>query len=162
MMKKLGFLTAAICMFSMILLPRNGYTKMTVMSNNELRQITGQAGITIQPEDIRSLNLDAERFAPSNGDEGHFGNELLLANAVPGMTFSDHSDLDREFATQIIGDSNGTMGINMTIRNLDVTVDEMTTDIRLGSDNPRDSLGIFTMRGLHVQISGNVRIYTRQ
>jgi hypothetical protein len=160
-MKKLGFLTAAIWAISLMIMPQNGFAKMTVMSNNELRQITGQAGISIQPGDVTGLNIDAERLARNDGDGDGFGTALALCNAASGITFSEPSETDRRFATQILGDSEGAMGINMTINDLDVNIDEMTTDIRLGSSDASDSLGIFTMRGFHAHISGNVRIYTR-
>jgi uncharacterized protein DUF6160 len=161
MIKKLGFLTAAIWVISLIIMPLNSFAKMTTLSDNELRQITGQAGIAIQPEDVYGMNIDAERLARNDGDGDNFGTAFALANAMPGITFSEPSEMDHKFATQIVSDADGVAGINLTIDDLDVRIDEMTTDLRLGSNNASDSLGIFTMRGFHAHISGNVRIYTR-
>jgi hypothetical protein len=160
-MKKLGFLTAAIWVISLIIMPRNSFAKMTMLSDNELRQITGQAGIAIQPEDVRGMNIDVERLARNDGDSDDFGTAFALANTVPGITFSEPSQIDHRFATQVVGGADGVTGINLTIKDLDVRIDEMTTDLRLGSSNASDSLGIFTMRGFRAHISGNVRIYTR-
>jgi hypothetical protein len=160
-MKKLGFLTAAIWVISLIMMPRNCFAKMTTLSDNELRQITGQAGISIQPEDVLGMNIDAERLARNDGDGDDFGTAFAVANTVPGITFSEPTEIDHRFANQIVGDADGVSGINMTIKDLDVSIDEMTADLRLGSKNASDSLGIFTMRGFHAHISGNVRIYTR-
>jgi hypothetical protein len=160
-MKKLGFLTAAIWVISLIMMPQSSFAKMTVMSDGELRQITGQAGIAIQPQDVQGMNLDAERLALNDGEGDDYRTAFALADTVPGLTFSDPTEIDSQYAAQIVGDASGVTGINLTIDNLDVRIDEMTTDLRLGSANASDSLGIFTMRGFHAHISGNVRVYTR-
>jgi hypothetical protein len=160
-MKKLRFLMAIIWALT-LMMSQNGFAKMTVMSDNDLRQVTGQAGIAIQPEYIRGLNIDAERLARNDGDYDSFYDAIAFNNASPGMTYSELTDLDRKYAAQIVGDAEGVVGINMTIDNMDVHIDEMTADIRLGSTKASDSLGIFTMRGFHAHVSGNVRIYTRQ
>jgi hypothetical protein len=160
-MKKLGFLTAAIWVISLIMMPQISHAKMTTLSDNELRQITGQAGISIQPEDVRGMNIDAEKLARNDGDGDDFRTAFAFANTVPGITFSEPTEDDHKFAAQIVGDANGVMGINMEIQDLDVRIDEMTADLRLGSEHASDSLGIITMRGFHAHISGNVRIYTR-
>jgi hypothetical protein len=49
-MKKLGFLMAAIWAISLLIMPQKSFAKMTVMSDSELKAVTGQAGITIHPE----------------------------------------------------------------------------------------------------------------
>ena len=160
-MKKLGFLTAAIWAIVMIT-PLNGFAKMAVMSDNELRQVTGQAGIAIQPSDVLGLNIDPQRLARNDGDGDDYGGAFALNNAMPGITFSEPSDLDKQFATEIIGDSEEAVGINMTIQDMDVYVDEMTTDLRLGKGDAYSSLGVISIQGFHAHISGDVRIYTRQ
>lgn len=160
-MKKLGFLTAAIWVIALTIMPQNGFAKMTVMPDNELRQITGQAGITIQPEDIIGLNIDHEKLARNDGDFNGLEDTLALCNAASGLTFSDPTETDQRFATAIVGDSKSAMGINMTIQDMDVYIDEMATDLRLGSGDAASSLGILSIQGFHAHISGNVRIYTR-
>ena len=161
-MKKLGFLTAAIWVVALMIMPQNGFAKMTVMSDNDLRQITGQAGIAIQPEEIRGMNIDAERLARNDGDYDSFNGMLAFGNAPSGITYSEPTDIDQKFAAQIVGDSDGVVGINMTIDDMDIHIDEMTADLRIGNSEASDSLGIFTMRGFHAHVSGNVRIYARQ
>jgi hypothetical protein len=161
-MKKLGFLTAAIWVMLLMIMPQSGFAKMTAMSDSELRQITGQAGIAIQPEDIRGLNIDAERLAQNDGDYDSYYDVFAFSNASTGISHSELTDVDGEYAAQIVGDTDGVVGINMTIDDMDVYIDEMTADLRLGSSEASDSLGIFTMRGFRAHISGNVRIYTRQ
>jgi uncharacterized protein DUF6160 len=161
-MKKLGFLTAAIWVISLMIMPQNGFAKMTVMSDNQLRQITGQAGIAIQPGNFIGLNLDAERLARNDGDGDDFGDAFALNNVMPEITFSDPTALDQKFATEIIGDSEDAIGINMTIQDMDVYIDEMTSDLRLGSGDSSSSLGIVSIQGFHAHISGNVRIYIRE
>jgi len=161
-MKKLGFLTAAIWVITLMMMPQNGFAKMTAMSDNELRQITGQAGIAIQPQDVLGLNIDAERLARNDGDYDSFNDALALSNVSKGITYSELTDIDRKYAAQIVGDAEGVTGINMTIDDMDVHIDEMTADIRRGGSEASDSLGIFTMRGFRARVSGHVRIYTRQ
>jgi len=160
-MKKLGFLSAAIWVIVMIT-PLNGFAKMAVMSDNELRQVTGQAGIAIQPSDVLGLNIDPQRLARNDGDGDPYANAFALNSAMPGITLSEPSDLDKQFAAEIIGDSEEAVGINMTIQDMDVYIDEITTDLRLGNGDAYSSLGIVSIQGFHAHISGNVRIYTRQ
>jgi hypothetical protein len=155
-MKKLGFLTAAVWVIVMIIIPQNGFAKMAVMSDNELRQVTGQAGITIQPGNLTGLNIDAERLARNDGEGDDYSNAFAFNNAMPGITFSEPTEIDKQFATQIIGDSEGAVGINMTIQDMDVYIDEMTTDLRLGQGDAYSSLGIVSIQGFHAHISGNV------
>jgi hypothetical protein len=47
-MKKLSFLTAAIWALGLIVIPQASIAKMTVMSDNDLKEVIGQAGIAIQ------------------------------------------------------------------------------------------------------------------
>ena len=161
-MKKLGFLTAAIWVVALMIMPQNGFAKMTVMSDSDLRQITGQAGIAIQPKDIRNMNIDAERLARIDDGYDSFNGMLAFGKSPAGITYSETTDIDQQFAAQIVGESEGVVGINMTIDDMDVHIDEMTADMRIGNSEASDSLGTFYIKGFHARISGNVRIYTRQ
>jgi len=63
-MKKLSFLTAAIWAFGLIIFPQAGLAKMTVMSDQDLKAVTGQAGIAIQNDQFDGLNLAGKPLPP--------------------------------------------------------------------------------------------------
>ena len=157
-MKKLGFLTAAIWVISLFIIPLNGFAKMAVMSDNDLRQVTGQAGIAIQPEDVLGLNIDAEKLSYTDTDSNAwFG---LCDTTLRGSITAE--SIEYEIINQPTNDGHMVAGINLNVKDVEVNIDHFQTDMRLGDENGSDSLGIIGMFGMKTRISGNMRIYTRQ
>jgi hypothetical protein len=168
-MKKLGFLTAAIWVIFLFIIPFNGFAKMAVMSDNELRQVTGQAGITIKPEDVVGINIDAESisYTDTDGVENGLGPFIALCDTTLRGSISAES-IDYDFISQPSDDGQQIAGISFNLKDVEVNIDHFQTDIRLGNNNGSDlydnsnSLGVFGMYGVKTRISGNMRVYTRQ
>ena len=168
-MKKLGFLTAAIWVIFLFIIPFNSFAKMAVMSDNEMSQVTGQAGITIKPEDVLGINVDAEllSYTDTDGNENGLGPFIALCDTTLRGSISAES-IDYDFISQPTGDGQQIAGISLNVENVEVNIDHFQTDIRLGNNNGSDlydnsnSLGIFGMYGFKTRISGKMRVYTRQ
>ena len=158
-MKKLGFLTAAIWVISLMMMPSNSFAKMTVMADNELRQVTGQAGIMIKPEDVIELGMTAESLSYTDIDGS--GPYFAMADTILEGSVSA-SSIDYDFINQSTSDGTEIQGLSMTFNDVEINIDHFQTDMRLGDKNGSDSLGVFGIMGLKTRISGNVRIYTRQ
>jgi hypothetical protein len=157
-MKKLGFLMAAIWAISLLIMPQKSFAKMTVMSDSELKAVTGQAGITIHPEDILGLNIDTESLSYTDQDSNKwFG---FCDTTLQGSIAAESIEYD--FVSEPSGDGHEVAGVSFNLKNVEVNIDHFQTDMRLGDENGSDSLGLFGVMGMKARISGNVRIYTRQ
>ena len=98
-MRKLGFLMAALWALGLFLIPQTSTAELVAMSDEDLREVTGQAGISIRTEDIIDLNIDAERLTweppGANQDPGNpamFG----LANVTMNGWISAPEGIDIE------------------------------------------------------------------
>jgi uncharacterized protein DUF6160 len=157
-MKKLGFLTAAIWVLSLLIIPHSSSAKMTVMTDNELKTIAGQAGITIQPEDIVGLDINTESLSYTDQDSNAWF--ALCDTTLQGSVEAESIDYD--FISQPSSDGYEVAGVSFNLKNVEVNIDHFQTDMRLGDENGSDSLGLFGIVGMKARISGNVRIYARQ
>jgi uncharacterized protein DUF6160 len=157
-MKKLSFLTAAIWVLSLLIIPHSSSAKMTVMTDNELKTIAGQAGITIQPEDIVGLDINTESLSYTDQDSNAWF--ALCDTTLQGSVEAESIDYD--FISQPSSDGYEVAGVSFNLKNVEVNIDHFQTDMRLGDENGSDSLGLFGIVGMKARISGNVRIYARQ
>jgi hypothetical protein len=157
-MKKLGFLTAAIWAILLLITPHTSFAKMTVMTDNELKQITGQAGITIHPEDIVGLNINTESLSYTDQDSNNWF--AFCDTTLQGSIAAESIEYD--FLSQPSSDGQEVAGVSFNLKNVEINIDNFQTDMRLGDENGSDSLGLFGVMGMKARISGNVRIYTRQ
>jgi hypothetical protein len=156
-MKKLSFLTAAIWALGLIIIPQAGIAKMTAMSDQDLREVTGQAGIAIQTDQFDGLELAGKPLAPPTQDG--FGNVnwndsknlLASSNANPAITTS-FTGADSRF---IVGDA--AMGMHIHLDQAEINIDSMTTELMMGDK----SMGTIGIKGLNVKISGDVYIFVR-
>jgi len=158
-MKKLGFLTAAIWAFGLLIFPQVGHTKMTVMSDQDLREVTGQAGIAIQTDQFDGLNLAGKTLSsPQDGFGNEYGNDPgVLLTSMTGehaKIGSGNYTADTRFITY---DKTG-FGMSITNMKAEINIDSMTADIRMGDL----SMGTIGIKGLNVKVSGDVHIFMRQ
>jgi hypothetical protein len=156
-MKKLSFLTAAIWALGLILIPQAGIAKMTVMSDNDLREVTGQAGIAIQNSQFDGLNLAGKPLAsPTQDGFGNFNefdkNQMLNLAQGGTSSVSPFTGADSRF---IVGE--GTVGIHVHMEQMEINVDSMTTELMMGDK----SMGTIGIKGLNVKMSGDVYIFMR-
>ena len=159
-MKKLCFFLTAIWVCGLILLPLNVMAKMTAMTDNQLRMVTGQAGINIRASDvINNFTADSLSYTDTDG----FGDEYSEPGTISLTNVSYqggiiNSDIDIDTFTEKNDNGDTINVIDLSIRELDMYVDHYSTEIMLGDK----SLGVFGIHGLRTHISGNVRIYMRQ
>jgi hypothetical protein len=156
-MKKLSFLTAAIWALGLIIIPQAGIAKMTVMSDQDLKQVTGQAGIAIQNAQFDGLNLAGKPLAsPTQDGFGNFvgndPNNLLKSSQANMSTANPFTGADSRF---MMGE--GTVGMHVHLEQLEINVDSMTTDLMMGDK----SMGTISVKGLNVKMSGDVYIFMR-
>lgn len=156
-MKKLSFLTAAIWALGLIIIPQAGIAKMTVMSDSDLREVTGQAGIAIQNSQFDGLNLAGKPLAsPSQDGFGNFyGNDINSPFKQNSVTLADASGFMGADSRFIVGDA--AMGVHIHLEQAEINIDSMTTEIMMGDK----SMGTVGIKGLNVKISGDVYIFMR-
>jgi hypothetical protein len=159
-MRKLGFLTAALWAITLLLYPQTGTAKLMEMSDQELREVTGQAGIALRAEDIIRFNIQGDSFTWANPDSrGPDGTPATfgLYDTVLRGWIDPGPGIDFEFQSEQTANGHAIHGFSLTAQDVTVSVDEFTTDIRLGDK----SLGVFGVYGMKARFSGNVRVYTR-
>jgi hypothetical protein len=160
-MRKLGFLTAALWAITLLLYPQTGTAKLMEMSDQELHEVTGQAGIALRAEDVIQFNIQGDNFTWANPDSiGPDGNPAtfgLYDTVLRGSMDMHDARMDLEFLSEQTASGHAVNGFSLTAHDLTVSIDEFSTDIRLGDK----SLGVFGIYGMKAHFSGNVRVYTR-
>jgi hypothetical protein len=156
-MKKLSFLTAAIWALGLILIPQAGIAKMTVMSDQDLKAVTGQAGIAIQNCQFDGLKLAGKPLASPTQDgfgnlNGNDTNNLFKQSQMNLASAAGFTGADSRF---IVGDA--AMGMHIHMDKAEINIDSMTTELMMGDK----SMGTIGIKGLNVKISGDVYIFVR-
>ena len=160
-MRKLGFLTAAFWAITILLFPQTGTAKLTEMSDQELHEITGQAGIAFTAEDIIQFDIQGENITWANpysiGPDGNPATIGMYDTVLRGYVDPGPEGIQMDFVTERTADGTNINGFSMTASNVTVNIDEFSTDIRLGDK----SLGVFGIYGMKANSSGKISVYTR-
>jgi len=166
-MKRLSLrtLTQLIVVLGLIFVAQSAIARMTSLSDEELGDVTAQAGIAIA---VDNLNLDTtiktlyyhdkDGAGEGSGTTGGYIslNDIVLIGSVDfdkPMTIDVQTELDASGNTEVTS-------VNMTLSDMTVDIDQFTIDsITLGSEPGKGaSLGSFGLFGLHARITGNVSI----
>jgi hypothetical protein len=166
-MKKLSLraLTQLIVVLGLIVVAQSAMAKMTSLSDDELGDVTAQAGIAIA---VDNLNLDAtiktlyyhdkDGAGEGSGTTGGYLslNDIVLIGSVnfdKPMTIDVQTELDASGNQEVTS-------VNMTLSDMTVDIEQFTIDsITLGSEAGKGaSLGSFGIYGLHARITGNISI----
>mgnify|MGYP003574248331 FL=1 len=166
-MKKLSLraLTQLIVVLGLIIVAQSAMAKMTSLTDEELGEVTAQAGIAIAVED---LNMDATIKTLYYHDEDGLGegsgttggyislNDITLLASVSfdkPMTIDVQTELDASGNTEVTS-------MNMTLSDMTIDVEEFSIgSITLGSEAGKgESLGSFGIYGLHARLTGNISI----
>jgi hypothetical protein len=164
-MKKLSLrtLTQLIVVLGLIFVAQSAIAKMTSLSDEELGEVTAQAGIAIA---VDNLNLDATvktlYYHDKDGlGEGTTGGYISLNDIVVigSVTFDKPMTIDVATAVDASNNTEVT-SVNMTMSDMTVDIERFTIDsITLGSEAGKGaSLGSFGIYGLHARMTGNVSI----
>ena len=164
-MKKLSLrtLTQLIVVLGLIFVAQSAIAKMTSLSDEELGEVTAQAGIAIA---VDNLNLDTTiktlYYHDKDGlGEGTTGGYISLNDIVVigSVTFDKPMTIDVATAVDASNNTEVT-SVNMTMSDMTVDIERFTIDsITLGSEAGKGaSLGSFGIYGLHARMTGNVSI----
>ena len=164
-MKKLSFLIAALCFFGLLLLPNSGFAELVPMSETQMRQITGQAGVSISLSDQLDLNMDIGTV--SYGDTDGNGNGEAAYLSLNDVSIHGSAVMLNPVSIEITTKDDGYR--NTVATGVDLKMDGMIIDIekfKIGSitvgsgPGQGTSFGSISITDYHAEISGNVRIST--
>ncbi|MBU1172405.1 MAG: hypothetical protein KKD44_22840 [Proteobacteria bacterium] len=150
-MRKLRYLTTIVCALCLFALPSSGFAKMTHMSDEELDQITAQAGFS-DMLGIVQINRDNETGTYFFGGSG--SGYISFADTKYEGTMG----IDPSMTTRIV-DNNGAMGYECTLDGPIMDIKNFSTTIRLGTDiGAGNSMGTVYIGHMVVDVHGTLRI----
>jgi hypothetical protein len=85
---------AAVWALGLVLAPQSGYAKLIEMADNELNEVTGQAGIILNSDDVVEFDIQGERLSFIDD-----GNAFSLDNIVLQGSISN-SDVRMDIFTE--------------------------------------------------------------
>lgn len=163
-MRKLSFLITAMVIFCSVSFPGLA-SALTSMTETQMRNATGQAGITAVLEDRVDFNTHVRTLAygDSDGANGIEGTGAFISlnnidfkgsvTALNPVTTSVTTEMDRYRNTMLTG-------LNISMSGMVVEVEKLNIgSITVGNaPGQGKSFGSFTMEGFRAEISGNIRI----
>jgi len=151
-------LLAALCMIGLLMLPRIGMAEMVALSEDQLNEITGQAGIAVDPPHS-IINMHMDNLTTVYGILTLSG--VTMIGAIDSRN-SMNTDILKQMTTPVFGMMGfGTMAICSHLIDMTIDINQFTIDaIRPGSDPTGPSLGSFGIWGLHADIKGSMSITT--
>ncbi|MDY6822269.1 MAG: hypothetical protein SWH68_00495 [Thermodesulfobacteriota bacterium] len=154
-MKKLSFLTVAICILGLMASSQAATAGLVQLTTTELACITGQTGITFLGGQA-GLDLENEIFSfdEMEGMEA-FAETGVFCLFEPFLDSATISAVGIHIDT-VTGANSGVM---MTMENPEAHIAHFHHDLRLGSaSGMSDSLGVVGIKGMHVNTTGSVRV----
>ena len=164
-MKKLGLLCAAFFLLTAMMVPGVSFAKMTAMSDNELNDISAQAGIQIGGD---TVDLSTEIEAIYYHDEDGIGGEDARGGylTLSGVSFQGRAILDEPVKVDVgvchdPFSNTEIEAINISLNKVVLEVDHFKIDaIKVGSGvNEGKSFGSIGISNMRTEISGNIRIW---
>ena len=158
-------LFAALCIIGLLLLPHSSLAKMNALSDDQLGEVVGQAGIAF---DVNNLGIDMTMDTLYWGDSDGLGGNttggyisLCDVTMIANIDFIEPMTMDIVTQQTPLGTEVSSLNIHMS----DMTVDipQFTIDaIRIGSEpGEGPSLGSFGIYNMHADITGDVSISVR-
>ena len=160
-MKKTS-LFAALCIIGVLMLPQAGRANMVPLSDDQLCEVTGQAGI--------AADMTHFAFDTHMDNMPTFTGMLTLSD----VTIKGSIDMKKDIVTQVADTGIGMMGLGMPglgmmglgtmgvgIHKIDTSIDLERFSvgaIHIGSDVTGPSLGSLDILGMHVDVKGTVAI----
>jgi hypothetical protein len=144
------------------LIPGVGIAELSQMTDDELREVTGQGGISFVAEDKIEfdMKMDTVYYCDDDGTDGTPGYLSLNDVSFKGSTTFD-SPVKVDLSTEFDPFANGyNTGINIAVDGVKVAIDHFRIgSITVGSaPGQGKSFGSFQMSGYSADISGKVRI----
>ena len=150
------------CVLGVALIPGVGIAELSVMTDNELREVTGQGGISLVAEDKIGfdMNIGTAYYGDDDGTDGTPGylsvNDVSLKGSVTfdsPVSFGVTTEVDAYNNTQVTG-------ININVEGMSIDIDHFTIGSITAGSAPGEgkSFGSFGIYDYHAKISGKIRI----
>ena len=160
-MKKLSFLTVALCIIGLMISPQASNAELAKLSTAELASITGQAGISYTGGSI-GLNMENGLvfFTDEDGVNGaNNSGSLSLTETYLDSTISSKAGFQIEAASSNATFGNRIEGISFSVENPSININSFHSNVKLGpTPGTGESLGIIGIRNMRVTTTGSVRV----
>jgi hypothetical protein len=161
-MRKLSSLIVIVCVLGIALIPGVGIAELSMMTDEELREVTGQGGILLVAEDQIDFDMQIGTvyYGDDDGTDGTPGYLSVNDVSLKGSATFD-SPISLGVTTEIDPFSNTQVtGIDIAIDGVTVDIDHFTIgSITVGSaPGEGKSFGSFGIFDYHAKISGKIRI----
>lgn len=160
-MRKLGFLITAMVITGVASLPGSSFA-LTSMTEDQMRNATGQAGIVATMQDRTEFNTYVKTLAYGD-DDGTDGRGAFLSlndiefkgsvTAINPVTTNVTTEMDRYRNTMLTG-------LNVSMNGVVVEMEKLNIGSITVGDAPGQgkSFGSISIEGFRAEISGNIRI----
>jgi hypothetical protein len=161
-MRKLNSLLIIVCVLGIALIPGVGIAELSLMTDDELREVTGQGGISLIAEDqiAFDMNIGTAYYGDDDGTDGTPAylslNDVSLKGSATfdsPVTYGITTELDPYSNTHVTG-------IDIAVNGMSIDIDHFTIgSITVGSaPGEGKSFGSFGIYDYHAKISGKIRI----
>jgi hypothetical protein len=156
-MKRTSIL-AAVCMIGLLMLPQTGLAQMVPLSEDQLSEVIGQAGIA---EEVTMFDSHVDNMSTMNGILNL--SDVTLKGSIDNRGTTLSTNLTNQLTTTSIPGFGlmglGTMGLGTHLINMTINIDRLSIGaIRVGNDTTGPSLGSLDIYGLRADITGTVSI----
>ena len=166
-MKRKNIVMTLLLAIGLMIIPQMGTAGMTPLSEEQMNNVVGQAGISFQIDKLNwNITIDTLSYGDSDG-LGPGTNTTAGYFSLCGIVFIGAAQFTDPLKVDIVTTGNGTghiglTGLNITMTGITVQVDRFSIDaIRLGSQpGTGDSLGSIYMSNMVASITGKVQIST--
>jgi hypothetical protein len=151
-----------ICVLGVALIPGVGIAELSMMTDDELREVTGQGGISIIAEDKIGfdMTIGTAYYGDDDGTDGTPAYLSLNDVSLKGSATFD-SPVSLGVSTEVDPFSNTKVtGIDIVVEGMSVDIDHFTIgSVTVGSaPGEGKSFGSFGIYDYHAKISGKIRI----
>jgi hypothetical protein len=164
-MKRRNIVMTLLLAIGLMIIPQMGTAGMTPLSEEQLSNVVGQAGISIQIDKLNwNITLDTLSYGDADG-LGPGTNTTAGYLSLCGIVFKGAAQFTDPLTVDVVTTGNGTgqvglTSLNVTMTGMTLQVDRFSIDaIRLGSQpGTGDSLGSIYMSNMVASITGKVQI----
>jgi hypothetical protein len=162
-MRKLNSLIIIACVLGVALIPGVGFAELSVMNDDELREVTGQGGFSLVADDqiAFDMRIGTAYYGDDDGTDGTPAYLSLNDISLKGSaTFDSPVNLDVTTEADPFSNNMQVTGINIAVDGVSVDIDHFTIgSITVGSaPGEGKSFGSFGIYDYHAKISGKIRI----
>jgi hypothetical protein len=158
-MKKLSFLTIAICIIGMMALPPAATAELTRLNSLELSRVTGQSGFSFLGGFLgHDMEDSIVSYTNENVEEGT-EIRVSMTGEFMGNEMTIESDVEVGNTSALLNSNVLTSTNSLTLKNPTVTMNNFQTNVgsALGISGA-NSMGMVGFRSMQIRTTGSVRI----